>query len=126
LLLAGFVWCVTLATLIWRYGKSDRATKSDCIIILGAAVQGTSPSSVFVERIRHVIDLYHAGFAPKLLFTGGVGAGQQHSEGSVGRSVATQQGVPANDILVEERSRTTRQNLSEARSVMQMNGKRYP
>lgn len=122
LLLAGFVWCAILATIIWRYGAHDHATKSDCIIILGAAVQGTTPSPVFEERIRHGIDLYRAGFAPKLLFTGGVGDGLKHSEGSVGRSVATQQAVPVGDILIEEQSRTTQQNLSEARSVMQRNG----
>ena len=122
LLLAGFVWCAILATIIWRYGANDHAIKSDCIIILGAAVQGTTPSPVFEERIRHSIDLYRAGFAPKLLFTGGVGDGLKHSESSVGRSVATQQAIPVGDILIEERSRTTQQNLSEARSVMHKNG----
>lgn len=122
LLVAAFVWCTILATIIWRYGARDHAIKSDCIIILGAAVQGTTPSPVFAERIRHSIELYRVGFAPKLLFTGGVGDGRNHSESSVGRSVAIQQAVPAGDILIEERSRTTQQNLSEALSVMQKNG----
>lgn len=122
LLLTGFVWFAILATLIRRYGTHDRATKSDCIIVLGAAVQGTTPSPVFEERIRHGVNLYHMGFAPKLLFTGGIGEGQKHSESGVGRSVATQQAVPMGDILIEERSRTTHQNLSEARSVMQNYG----
>lgn len=124
LILLGFGWFAVLATLIWRCGARDHATQSDCIIILGAAVQGTTPSPVFAERIRHGVDLYHAGLAPKLLFTGGVGVGQKHSEGSVGRSVAAQQGVPVGDILIEEQSRTTLQNLSEARSVMRKHGLR--
>lgn len=122
LLLAGFIWSVILAAIVWRYGARDHATQSDCIIVLGAGVQGNTPSPVFEERIRHGIDLYHAGFARKLLFTGGIGKGRGHSEGGVGRSVAIQQGVPADDVLIEERSRTTRQNLSEARSVMRMHG----
>ncbi len=122
LLLAGFLWCAVMATLIWRYGSHDHATKSDCIIVLGASVQGSTPTPVFEERIRHGINLYHAGLASKLLFTGGVGEGQEHSEGSVGRSIAIQQAVPASDILIEERSRTTRQNLSEARSLMLKHG----
>lgn len=120
LVLAGSVWCAILATLIWRYGARDDATQSDCIIVLGAGVQGAAPSPVFEERIRHGIALYHAGFAPKLLFTGGFGEGQKHSESSVGRSIATQQGIPASDILIEECSRTTRQNLSEAEALMQL------
>jgi len=122
LLRVGFLWCAIVATLIWRFGSLDHAVKSDCIIILGAAVSGTIPSPVFEERIRHGIHLYHLGFAPRLLFTGGVGEGQKHSEASVGRSVAIQHSVPAAHILVEERSRTTQQNLSEAWSVMQKHG----
>jgi uncharacterized SAM-binding protein YcdF (DUF218 family) len=97
LLLAGIIWCGVLATLIWHYGSQDHAAKSDCTIILGAAVQGAAPSPVFEERIRHGIDLYQAGLAPKLLFTGGVGEGQKLSESSVGRSIAAQQSVPVGD-----------------------------
>lgn len=111
-------WCVILGGIVWKYGTLDGATKSDCIIVLGAAVQGTTASPVFEERIRHGINLYKAGHAPKLLFTGGIGDGQIHSEASIGRSVAMQHGVPAADILVEEKSRTTQQNLSEARALM--------
>jgi uncharacterized SAM-binding protein YcdF (DUF218 family) len=73
---------------------------------------------VFEERIRHGINLYHSGYAPKLLFTGGIGDGQMNSESRIGRSIAIQNGVPAADVLVEEKSRTTQQNLSEARALM--------
>lgn len=121
-LVAGLVWCFILATIIWHYGDHDHAANADCIIVLGAAVHGDAPSPVFAERIRHGIDLYHQGFAPKLLFTGGVGEGDKHSESSVGRSVAVQHAIPTGDILIEELSRTTQQNLAEARAVMQTQG----
>ena len=120
--LAGLVWCLIVGSIIWRFGGVDHAVKSDCIIVLGAAVNGAVPSPVFEERIRHGIGLYHAGYASKLIFTGGFGDGQKHSEGSVGRAMAMRQGVPAGDILFEERSRTTRQNLSEASAVMKTHG----
>jgi uncharacterized SAM-binding protein YcdF (DUF218 family) len=122
LLIAGLSWCVVLGTIVWRYGTHDQATKSDCIIVLGAAVQGTTASPVFEERIRHGMSLYDSGYAPKLLFTGGIGDGQIHSEASVGRSIAIQHGIPVGDILVEEKSRTTQQNLSEALAVMRQHG----
>ncbi|MES2922753.1 MAG: YdcF family protein [Verrucomicrobiota bacterium] len=122
LLLTGIIWCIILAALIWSYGTRDHAAKSDCIIVLGAAVHGTHPSPVFEERIRHGIALYRSGYAPTILFTGGIGEGGNHSESSIGRSVATRQGIPVSDILIEERSRTTRQNLSEAETVMRKHG----
>ncbi len=123
-LLVCVVWCGILATLIWRFGARDDAASSDCILVLGAAVNGTTPSPVFAERISHGVDLYRAGLAPKLVFTGGVGEGQKHSESSVGRAIAMQRGVPSGDILIEEQSKTTMQNLAEARAVMRKNGLR--
>jgi uncharacterized SAM-binding protein YcdF (DUF218 family) len=122
LFIAGFTWCGILGVIVWRYGMHDRVAKSDCIIVLGAAVQGITASPVFEERIRHGISLYDSGVAPKLLFTGGIGDGQIHSESRVGRFTAVRHGVPATDILVEEKSRTTQQNLSEALAVMKQHG----
>jgi uncharacterized SAM-binding protein YcdF (DUF218 family) len=122
LLVALFLWCGIQGMIIWRYGAHDRAARSDCIIVLGAAVQGSAASPVFEERIRHGISLYNAGYAPKLIFTGGFGDGQTHSESGVGRAIAIRQGVPARDVLVEETSRTTQQNLFEARAVMRRHG----
>ena len=116
------LWCMAVSTVIWRFGNRDRASQSDCIIVLGAAVRGAVPSPVYLERIRHGIDLHGKGYAPKIIFTGGYGEGQKYSESSVGQSVAIQLGVDAEDILVEEHSRTTQQNLSEAASVMKQRG----
>jgi len=118
LIIAVTLWCVIVATSIWRYGNHDNAVKSDCIVVLGAAVEGENPSPVFAERIRHGIDLYGTGYAPKLIFTGGYGEGQKFSESGVARSVAKKRGVPADDIYTEEKSRTTQQNMAEAAALM--------
>jgi uncharacterized SAM-binding protein YcdF (DUF218 family) len=80
------------------------------------------PSPVFEERIRHGVALYHAGFASKILFTGGYGAGKKHSESQVGTVFAEQLGIPCADILSEEESHTTKQNLSHAMILMQQHG----
>lgn len=118
LIMVILLWAAMVGISIWSYGGDDRAAHADCIIVLGAAVQGDAPSPVFEERIRHGIALYQEGYAPVLIFTGGVGAGQTHSEGSIARTMAVRHGVPATDILIEEKSRTTQQNLAEARDLM--------
>lgn len=122
--LLAILWCVAVGVEIWRFGSVDHAVNSDCIIVLGAAVRGSKPSSVFEERIRHGIHLYQSGSAPKLLLTGGFGEGEKHSESGVGASVARLAGVPESAILTEDQSRTTRQNLSEALRLMKANGLR--
>lgn len=118
LIIAVTIWCVIVATSIWRYGDRDEVVKSNCIIVLGAAVEGENPSPVFTERIRHGIHLYETGYAPKLIFTGGYGEGHKYSESGVGSIFATQRGVSVNDIYIEEKSRTTQQNIAEAAALM--------
>lgn len=111
-------WLVFVAVRIWTFGNTDHATKSDCVIVLGAAAYGTKPSPVFEERIRHAIDLYRAGLASKIIFTGGYGERAPVAESTVGANFAIRAGIPAADILTETKSHTTRENLGEAKTLM--------
>lgn len=123
-MVAALVWLTGLGIEIWRFGGSDRATNADCIIVLGAAIRGDQPSPVFAERIRHGVALHQRGLAPVILFTGGVGDGESRSESRVAANFAKSLGLPDRAILLEEKSRTTRQNLTEARLVMERHGLR--
>jgi uncharacterized SAM-binding protein YcdF (DUF218 family) len=122
LFLAILLWLSGVAMMIWTFGHRDRAKKSDCAIVLGAAAYGDNPSPVFEERIRHAIALYKTGTVPKLLFTGGYGTGAPRAESAVAADYALRAGVPRGDVLIEEKSRTTQQNLAEAKAVMEALG----
>jgi uncharacterized SAM-binding protein YcdF (DUF218 family) len=124
LLGAVLLWLAILASSIVSFGSRDRATSHDAAIVLGAAAYGSVPSPVFRERIRHALSLYRAGTVRKLIFTGGFGPGASLAEAEVARDVALKEGVPASDILIETRSRTTYQNLLEAKRVMDSAGLR--
>ncbi len=117
------LWLLGVAAWIIWVGDRDQAAPADAIIVLGAAAYDAKPSPVFEERIRHGLDLYRQGYAPKLIFTGGFGgAGARFSESQVARRYALKQAIPAQDILIETRSRTTRQNLVEAKRLMDAHG----
>lgn len=128
----GWLWRLCLLFLLWLLGVAawiiwvgdrDQAAPADAIIVLGAAAYDAKPSPVFEERIRHGLDLYKQGFAPKLIFTGGFGGARaRFSESQVARRYALKQGIPADAILIETQSRTTRQNLEEARQLMAQQG----
>jgi uncharacterized SAM-binding protein YcdF (DUF218 family) len=115
---------VLLGAMIWDFGATDRAAPADCIIVLGSAIEGNQPSPVFEQRIRHSIQLYKKGLAPRILFTGGIGDGERYSESAVAAAYAESQGVPKTNILMETVSRTTHQNLSEAQAIMHRNNMR--
>jgi len=115
------IWVVYTGISIWYYGNQDHAQQSDAIIVLGAAVSGNQPSPVFSERINHAITLFQQGKAPTIIFTGGLGNGKSHTESEVAATYAANNGIPKSAILTETRSRTTRQNLIEAKLLMDAN-----
>jgi len=118
-------WLLGVAGWIIWVGDRDQAAPADVIIVLGAAAYDAKPSPVFEERIRHGLALYRAGFAPKLIFTGGFGgSGARFSESQVARRYALRHGIPEDAMLIETYSRTTRQNLVQARVIMQREGMR--
>lgn len=111
-------WLACVAGWIVWIGHRDDAQPADAIIVLGAAAYDARPSPVFEERIRHGLNLYRAGYAPVLLFTGGYGTGARFAESQVAQRYAVRQGIPEDAILIETSSRTTLQNLVEARELM--------
>ena len=100
----------------------DGAAKSDCIVVLGAAVYGDKPSPVFEERIRHGIHLFKQGYAPLIVFTGGKGDRATLAESEAAAEFAISNGVPQDSILTDVNSRTTHQNLAEAKVLMGARG----
>ncbi|GAL02189.1 EpiH/GdmH-related protein [Photobacterium aphoticum] len=91
--------------------RTNTAPLADAAIVLGAAVWDGQPSPVFEERINHGIWLYQHHKVKTLIFTGGVGAGDTQSEAQVAKAYAIAHGVPASAILLEGRSKYTRENL---------------
>ena len=127
LLLIFFILLVTvglLALRIYSYSKAGSDGPADAAIVLGAAVWGQQVSPVFKERINHGIDLYQNRKVRKLIFTGGQGNRNEPTESSAARHYAMQQGIPAGDILIEEKSHTTYENILYAKQIADANGLR--
>ena len=91
---------------------------AEVAIVLGAAVYDDRPSPVFAGRLEHAVDLFEQGRVKRLLLTGGRADGDKLSEGRVGADYAIAKGVPASAIVIEEQSRTTRQNLANAQRML--------
>ncbi|MBK1986138.1 YdcF family protein [Sphaerospermopsis aphanizomenoides BCCUSP55] len=112
------VMIASTATSIYFYGDNYTPLQADAAIVLGAAVWGKQPSPVFRERINHSINLYQRGYVRALIFTGGVGSGDELAEAVVGQYYAVKKGVKSSHILMETTSRTTYQNLQNASEVV--------
>jgi uncharacterized SAM-binding protein YcdF (DUF218 family) len=105
--------------LVARWMGKDERPRADAIVVLGAAQYDGRPSAIYQARLEHALDLWGDGVAPLLVFTGGKEPGDRFTEGGSGARWATEHGVPADAVLVEERSRTTYQNLAGARRLLE-------
>ena len=111
-----------LAWRIYSFGNSSSAAQADAAVVLGAAVWTAEVSPVFRERINHAINLYRKGQVRKLIFTGGQGNPGEPTESSAARDYAVQSGVRASDILIEEKSHTTYENILYAKQLADTHG----
>jgi uncharacterized SAM-binding protein YcdF (DUF218 family) len=118
LLLIAVLGFVSVACEIVSYGNLPVGTRADAAVVLGAAAWGHKPSPVYRERINEAISLYKAGRVRYLVFTGGTPEPGYPAEGEVGRKFAIEHGIPAAAVLYEGTSRTTWQNLSNARELL--------
>ncbi|HEU4837060.1 MAG TPA: YdcF family protein [Pyrinomonadaceae bacterium] len=111
-----------LAWRIYAFGNTSSNAQADAAVVLGAAVWTTNVSPVFRERINHALSLYKKGQVRKLIFTGGQGNPGEPTESSAARDYALQSGVPANDILIEEKSHNTYENIVYAKQLADTHG----
>lgn len=118
-LIAGGGW---LAYQIWSFRDVRSEQSADAAVVLGAPVWGSDPSPAFEERIRHAVDLYEAGRARRLVFTGGKGAGQRFAQAEVARRYAVDRRVPVEHIFIETRSHGTAENLEQAHRIAEEQG----
>jgi uncharacterized SAM-binding protein YcdF (DUF218 family) len=114
--LFGCLAVIVLGVIIVVYGSKDRAQQADVIVVLGGGETGTT------RRTRHAAVLYHEGYADYLICSGGIGAGERISEAYRCAHSAEKHGVPADAIILEERSLSTEENAIESAAIMREHG----
>jgi len=115
------LWLLSIALVLVAGSRPDMHA-ADAILVLGAAQYNGKPSPVLQARLDHALALYDVRMAPRLIFTGGVGAGDTMSEGEVGRSYALKHGVPDSAIMVERAGVTSAESVDSAAALMKKAG----
>ena len=118
------VYLSATAFSIVRYAKTDEACPADTAVVLGAAAPNGKVSPVYRERLNHAIGLYEKGLVRYILVTGGTADGNTVSDALAAKNYAMSQGVPESDILLEDQSTITEENLGYAKRIMDENGLR--
>ena len=107
---------------ICAFSGKDQKRQADVAIVLGAAAYDGEVSPVYRERLNHAIALYQDGYVEKLIVTGGVAKGSDRSDAYAAKRYALSSGVPEGDVLTEDRSTITQENLENAKAIMDEHG----
>lgn len=88
----------------------------DCILVLGAAVRGDTPSKMLQDRLDVAISLYNEGVSDKLLLSGDNGK-VYYNEVVVMQKYVLDAGIPAQDVFLDYAGFSTYESLYRARDV---------
>lgn len=139
IVLAGFILIYgVLVTYVYDMAKQDTKVKSDAIVDLGeSAMGGTScfgprcrhrsaPAphyNICLEsRISHGVSLYKKHYASKIVMSGGTDKSDNVNEAETMKTIAIKYGIPASDILLENKSASTYENLAFSQKVLNRTG----
>ena len=105
---------IGLAQVLWDYHHVNNSIeKSDCILVLG------SHDTRVAERAA---ELFLEGWAPLLIFSGGLGRLTDgvfaETEADKFAAIAVDKGVPAQSILIENRSTNTGENIVFTKALL--------
>lgn len=89
-----------------------RNVKADYIVVLGAGLMGDKLTPLLKGRVDAGIRSYRLNKGAKLIMSGGQGPDEEVAEAYAMSRYAMDMGVPRQDILVEDKSTSTQENLS--------------
>ena len=114
----GFAWAGVLTGMMVR-ATLARPPVHATVIVLGSQVEGTQPSLDLWARIE-AAEAYLKEVPEALcIASGGQGPGEQISEAAVIRTNLIERGIAPERILLEDKSRNTRQNIVFSKALLQ-------
>ena len=109
-----------LESLVIRDAHTDgRAEDAQCVIILGAGVNGTTPSLMLSSRLRAALDFIADKPDIPIICSGGQGPGEDISEADCMADWLIAHGVDESRIYREDKSTSTQENLRYSRAILE-------
>jgi uncharacterized SAM-binding protein YcdF (DUF218 family) len=111
----------TSAKIIWDYHHlNHKLEKADCIFVLG---------SHDMRVAEYAADLFLAGYAPYIIFSGGLGSLTKDifkkPEADIFAEIAIKKGVPPEKILIENKSANTGENVEFTKKLLDEKGLKF-
>lgn len=125
-------WFYNYLTMLVLYQFNRPRYNQDFLIVLGAGLlNGNEVSPLLGRRIDRALTFYRkqlakTGRAPMVIFSGGQGGDETVPEGRAMRDYAIAHGLPADQALVEDQSKTTYENMVFSKQLIAATGQQRP
>ena len=119
--IAALLYVLVLKTpLLWVLAEPlrlvDAPSQADAIVVFaGGGGESATAGGGYQERVGRAVDLYRAGYAPRLILSSGFV--YVFREAEVMRALAIDLGVPADSIILEQRGGNTYEMVLFARDI---------
>lgn len=125
-----FILCLAAGGLlyfpIFNGSGGDTMENADYILIAGAQVRGTEPSTQLKERLEKALEAAKANPKAILIPCGGQGPGEDITEAQAMTTYLLAHGIAPERIILEPDSTSTRENLQNAFAIIEKEGKPNP
>lgn len=111
MLVIGITAAIFTGASVYKAEKGTQDTTCDYLIVLGAGVNGTTPSLSLRERINATFAYMTAYPDTTCVVSGGKGPGESITEAQCMFNELTKMGIPEDRIWREEKATSTRENI---------------
>ena len=119
---AGLIVFTIFEIPVVRDARTDTDAHPDTIVVLGAGVNGSTPSLSMCNRLDAALTYLNANPAATVIVSGGQGPGEDITEAKAMADYLTAHGIDSARIVQEDRSRTTRENLENSFAILRARG----
>ena len=104
------------------YSRVRSSRKVDFVVVLGSGLMGSRVTPLLASRLDRARQVYdralRKGRSPQLVTSGGQGPGEDLPESHAMAAYLVERGVPDDQIIREDKSTTTWENLTFSRDLM--------
>ena len=106
----------------WSQGDPEAAAQAEYAVVLGAKVNGTTPSRALRARLDVALDFMQSNPEAMVIVCGGKGRDEQITEAQAMYAYLESHGADVSRVIVEDTSSTTRENLIHAQEIIRAHG----
>ena len=122
LLAAGLAFFAVLEVKVVSYGRTDWESDVSAVVILGAGVNGTTPSLSLQVRLAAALEYIQDKPDIPIVVTGSQGPGEDISEAACMAQWLTARGVDQGRIHLDEKANNTEENIRYSMEILQEQG----